>query len=306
MAHNAINSRHLVRKDYRNASTAFHPGGWGDRIVFGYMFRVLSSLVAVIFPALLLLIWGFLNNWQLSDGMLYFFGITVVGMVSIGEAMRLGVYESRLKPLRHVEVDDYAGVTREFLEKHGHAKITYRMMKRFIDVTISSFAVITMIPLFITAALIIRFDSPGPVIFSQIKVGRGGQLFRMFKFRTLSIYAGEGTPNVTRAGRFMRRTSLDELPQFFNVLLGDMSLVGPRPLSLTRSHKQVLSENIKSTDSIDVAVALARYAKPGITGVSMLEGDHPNSVLAYILKRSVAQDFRILFKAISRFMTANN
>jgi len=113
----------------------------------------------------------------------------------------------------------------------------YAFCKRALDLTISALLLTLFAPLLALIALLIRMDSPGPALFIQKRVGRNGELFDIYKFR--SMYAGSAKyalspttshdPRITRIGRLLRRTSLDELPQLLNVLLGNMSLVGPRP-----------------------------------------------------------------------------
>ena len=111
------------------------------------------------------------------------------------------------------------------------------MLKRAFDVAASACGLVVLAPLFVVAAIAIKLDSPGPVFFRQQRVGRFFRPFRIFKFRTMvqdapqrgaAITSG-GDPRVTRVGRILRRTKVDELPQLLNVLRGDMSLVGPRP-----------------------------------------------------------------------------
>lgn len=109
--------------------------------------------------------------------------------------------------------------------------------KRAFDLALSLAGIVLLAPLFLAMAIWIRLDSPGPVFFRQVRVGKSGKPFRIFKFRTMltdaetkgpPITAGED-PRITLAGRFLRRYKLDELPQLVNVVLGEMSLVGPRP-----------------------------------------------------------------------------
>ena len=110
-------------------------------------------------------------------------------------------------------------------------------VKRCIDLAFAAVALLLFWPLLLLAAVLVRYKSPGPVIFRQKRVGRNGVLFTVFKFRTMSIDAQDdgpcltkrGDPRVTRFGGFLRKYKLDELPQLVNVLRGDMSLVGPRP-----------------------------------------------------------------------------
>ncbi|HEX4131718.1 MAG TPA: sugar transferase [Pirellulales bacterium] len=125
----------------------------------------------------------------------------------------------------------------------------YEMQKRAIDIVAASIAVVLLSPLFLVVALLIKLTSRGPVLFVQTRVGRGGREFRCFKFRSMvanaealqrqlaamNHHADERTfkirrdPRITRIGEVLRKTSIDEMPQLFNVLRGDMSLVGPRP-----------------------------------------------------------------------------
>jgi lipopolysaccharide/colanic/teichoic acid biosynthesis glycosyltransferase len=110
-------------------------------------------------------------------------------------------------------------------------------MKRILDVVGSAFGLLLLLPVLAVVAVIIKLDSPGPIFFRQERVGLRGRLFRIFKFRSMVIgAAGAGTAltvrgdtRITRAGLFLRRSKLDELPQLINVLVGDMSIVGPRP-----------------------------------------------------------------------------
>lgn len=112
-----------------------------------------------------------------------------------------------------------------------------RALKRLIDVAGSALGIVLLSPVFAGIAVLIKLDSPGPVFFRQVRVGRGGVSFRIWKFRSMRTDAESagpgitvgGDPRVTRIGRFLRAKKLDELPQLFNVLRGEMSLVGPRP-----------------------------------------------------------------------------
>ena len=110
-------------------------------------------------------------------------------------------------------------------------------MKRAFDIFFSSVGLLVLLPVFIVVAVCIKIDSPGPVFFKQVRVGRKGKDFSIYKFRTMSVTKDAGSlvtigshdPRVTRTGFFLRKYKIDELPQLFNVLKGDMSFVGPRP-----------------------------------------------------------------------------
>jgi putative colanic acid biosynthesis UDP-glucose lipid carrier transferase len=146
-----------------------------------------------------------------------------------------------------------------------------RVVKRTVDVVVSMMAIALFWPLFLIAAIAIKLDSPGPVIFRQRRSGLNGREFVIFKFRTMSVLedgpvitqACRDDLRVTRIGKFLRRSSIDELPQLFNVLSGDMSLVGPRPHALAHDN--------------EYRVHIADYAfrhrvKPGVTGWAQVNG----------------------------------
>lgn len=173
----------------------------------------------------------------------------------------------------------------------------YAMAKRIMDICISSLVLILLAPLLLVIALLIRLDSPGPLMFVQKRVGANGKLFDMYKFRSMHTDVPRYEPSpttsrdcrITRIGRFLRKTSLDELPQLLNVLLGNMSLVGPRPempflVDLHRArHRRRL------------------VATPGVTGLWQLSADrvlqiHENVQydLYYIRTRTFFMDLAIL------------
>lgn len=134
------------------------------------------------------------------------------------------------------------------------------MNKRLFDVVASSVALALLLLVLAIIALLIRLDSPGPILFVQERAGRGGKAFRMYKFRTMMMHT-EHLPTdqrLTAIGRWLRKTSLDELPQLVNVLKGDMSLIGPRP---------PLAREVVGSDTDWLAVLAIR---PGITGLAQV------------------------------------
>jgi exopolysaccharide biosynthesis polyprenyl glycosylphosphotransferase len=142
---------------------------------------------------------------------------------------------------------------------------------RVLDMIVASITLFFCLPVFAAIALAIRLDSRGPVLFRQRRAGQGGKLFSIYKFRSMHVMedgaqitqATQGDARVTRVGRFLRASSLDELPQLFNVLAGQMSLVGPRPHAL--AHDEYYSARISN-------YRIRHLVKPGITGWAQVKG----------------------------------
>ena len=149
------------------------------------------------------------------------------------------------------------------------------MIKRLFDILLSFILIALFIPLFIIFALWIKFDSKGPVIYKQTRVGKNDRDFRLIKFRTMYptaekkglITVGKKDSRITRAGIFMRRYKLDELPQLLNIFVGDMSFVGPRPE--VRPYVDLYSDEQKKVLSV----------KPGLTDYASLEFVRENEIL---------------------------
>ena len=195
--------------------------------------------------------------------------------------------------------------------------ITKRAVKRFMDVLVSAVAIVVLSPLLLLISALIVLTSGRPVLFSQDRAGQRGEMFRMWKFRTMVPDADQqrealressgaeepivkfvNDPRITPVGRFLRRWSLDELPQLFNVLRGDMSLVGPRPHPI---------DDVERYRSSDVRRLLA---KPGMTGLWQVAGrsdlsweDAVELDLLYIENWSVLADVAILLRTIQAVLT---
>ena len=176
------------------------------------------------------------------------------------------------------------------------------MGKRLFDIACAATALLLLSPVLLLIALWVRLDSPGPVLFRQQRVGRGGRLFAILKCRTMQV----NDPRVTRAGAWLRRSKLDELPQFLNVLRGEMSVVGPRPevpryvaLYPAAQRATVLSVRPGITDLAslafrDEARLLAASADPERTYVEQILPVKLRHACDYVQQRSLWLDLRII------------
>lgn len=188
--------------------------------------------------------------------------------------------------------------------------IFYNAIKRIMDVFLSSLGLIILSPLLLIVAIAIKLESRGPIVFVQERVGLNGKRFKMYKFRSMVSDAEEkkknlekcnemsgpmfkmkDDPRVTKIGRFIRKTSIDELPQFLNVIKGEMSIVGPRP-SLPKEVEQFESWMLERLD-----------VKPGITCIWQVSGRNDVSFdqwmemdIKYVRKKSIGLDIKLIFK----------
>lgn len=195
----------------------------------------------------------------------------------------------------------------------------YRILKRSFDIIASAIGLIVLSPVFLIVAIAIKCDDGGPVFYDQIRVGKNGKKFRMYKFRSMRVSAEneieklkehsevdgamfkmKNDPRVTRVGKFIRKTSIDEFPQLLNVFLGQMSIVGPRPplprevADYTQYDKQRL------------------YVKPGCTGLWQVTARNSvgfqemvNIDLNYIQHRSIWLDLKIIIKTVKVIFVPN-
>lgn len=194
----------------------------------------------------------------------------------------------------------------------GAMQKLYKITKRIMDIVLSGIGIVLLLPLFFLMAIIIKIESPGPVFYIQKRCGKGGKLFGMIKFRSMMANAEKlhkdfiplkemdgpmfkisNDARITRLGKILRNTSIDELPQLFNVFKGEMSLVGPRPL---------ITDEMKFSPSWrDIRLSV----KPGMTGLWQVEARSSRSFqdwikydVDYVKNRSLWLDIKILFKTI--------
>ncbi len=201
------------------------------------------------------------------------------------------------------------------VSQHVSLSLSWRFFKRMLDIIGALLALFFLAPIFPFIALAIRLDSPGPVFFRQVRVGRNDKLFHIIKFRSMhddaekdtgAVWASEYDPRITRIGSFLRNTRMDELPQLINVLHGDMSLVGPRP------ERPELIEKLKKS----IPFYSKRHSiRPGMTGWAQVRYPYGASVedaleklrydLYYIKKNTVLFDIEIVLRTILIIFTGN-
>jgi len=179
----------------------------------------------------------------------------------------------------------------------GPLNLENRAKKRFLDLLCTIPIIIVLLPLLAVVAVLVKLESKGPVIFRQNRVGRGNRMFQIMKFRSMRVEVTDANGNrsasrdddrITKVGRFIRATSIDELPQLFNVLIGDMSLVGPRPHalgSLAGDH---------SFWDVDEQYWIRHALKPGITGLAQIRGFRGATVHRADLENRLRADLEYL------------
>jgi len=180
--------------------------------------------------------------------------------------------------------------------------------RRVITAIVTAVALVILLPLFLVVGILIKLDSPGPVIYSQIRVGQNGKMIRIYKFRSMrndaeqngdAVWAVENDPRVTRIGHFLRKSRMDELPQLYNVLIGELDLVGPRPER---------PEFVEKLQSQIPYYTLRHTVKPGITGWAQVMFHYGSTIdeskeklqydLFYIKNMSLKLDLLILFQTM--------
>lgn len=218
-----------------------------------------------------------------------------------------------------INVSDYYST--HVLRDKGQSLALYSFIKRSLDFTCALIGIIVLIPLFILLAILIKIEDPkGTVFFYQTRIGKGEKPFRMYKFRSMisnaeeklkelldkneiqgAMFKMKDDPRVTKVGKFIRKTSLDELPQLVNVLKGDMSLVGPRP-PLPREVAEYSDH-----DKLRLTVT------PGCTGLWQVSGRNDLNFkemveldLKYIENRSIKNDILILMKTVKVLFGSKN
>jgi len=200
-----------------------------------------------------------------------------------------------------------------FRPKNLRPSLEQRSLKRLLDIAVSATALVITWPIMLMVAIAIKLDGHGPILFSQVRTGRDETEFKVYKFRSMlhnaekltgPVLATDNDPRITKLGRFMRATRLDELPQIFNVLFGDMSIVGPRP------ERPFFVKQFKE----DIPEYFYRHnVKPGITGLAQVYGKYNTTPynkliydLMYIQKCNVLTDLVIMLQTVRVLVTKSS
>lgn len=211
-----------------------------------------------------------------------------------------------------VELDKFDDIP-VFRPQHLKPTLEQRSLKRILDLVVAGAALLLLFPVCILVAIAVKQDSSGPVLYSQVRTGRDEKEFKVYKFRTMRqdaekltgpVLAAENDSRITKMGRFLRSTRLDELPQLFNVLLGDMSIVGPRP------ERPFFVEQFKK----EIPEYVYRHnVKPGITGLAQVHGKYNTTPydklvydLMYIQKCNVLTDLVIMLQTLRVLVTKSS
>ena len=192
----------------------------------------------------------------------------------------------------------------------GRKKMYKHFFKRFFDLTVSIVVLVIASPILLITAIAVKAESKGPVIFIQQRVGKNGKVYDMYKFRSMcvgaeqqegGVFCKKGDARVTKVGAFIRATSIDELPQLINIIKGEMSLIGPRPV-LTYYPKEWHEYTEEELKRFDVL--------PGVTGWAAVHGRKTNTVEArfaydnyYVENLSLWLDIKIFFMTIKSVLT---
>lgn len=199
------------------------------------------------------------------------------------------VSDIKLLQQKNIHVDFYGNVPIIQLRKEPLKFLANRIFKRGFDIAFSLLVILSLMPfLFPLFALLIKLESPGPVIFRQRRSGKKNREFICYKFRTMTVneesdttQAARQDPRLTKIGAFLRKTSLDEFPQFLNVLKGDMSVVGPRPhpLKMTEDYSKVIEKYM-----------VRHFITPGVTGYAQINGYRGGTADPYLMQKRVEYD----------------
>ncbi|MFB3897348.1 MAG: sugar transferase [bacterium] len=251
------------------------------------------------------------KQFNLSEIIIAISGATATELLKLitqchGCAVRIKILPSLYEvTVGRIALQETAGIPLIELKSHP-ATGTTLFIKRMFDIVMSLLSLIILSPLFVIISLLIKISSPrGPILYRQRRVGKNNQIFVLYKFRTMvpnaesltgPVLATMNDPRVTKLGAILRKTRIDEFPQFFNIIKGEMSLVGPRP-----ERPEFVAEFGKTEPFYD----RRHLVYPGVTGLAQIHGRYNSSVenklrydLAYVYNISLMLDLKILFSTL--------
>jgi lipopolysaccharide/colanic/teichoic acid biosynthesis glycosyltransferase len=219
----------------------------------------------------------------------------------------------KLETKENILIEQAVSINKSLNKKSG-----YFLIKRIADIGLSLFVVLFSLPLTAILAVLVKLESKGPVFYTQTRVGKDGQLFKVYKLRTMytnteneggGVRTLDHDPRITRIGNLIRKSSFDEFPQFFNILKGEMSYIGPRPLSLQEHN--LLLDGLKN-DNKPIPRGIFHKVKPGLTGWTLL---HKREQITYKNRFklnaeyedniSLAFDLKIFYLTFKKYMFTN-
>ena len=213
-----------------------------------------------------------------------------------GANIQSEIFMPELDPLAPLGISSHAR-TPTVIIANGPLMLFDRFVKRSFDLALAGGAIVMLAPMFLLVAVCVKLDTQGPIFFRQVRIGRGNKMFRMMKFRSMRVEGCDGTgerstsrddDRITRVGKIIRSTSIDELPQLLNVIRGDMSIVGPRPHALgSRAADKLFWE-------VDERYWHRHAAKPGLTGLAQIRGYRGATIFEHDLRNRLQADLEYL------------
>jgi len=207
------------------------------------------------------------------------------------------------------------------IDKILQERMNQLVLKRLFDIVVSFIGLVFLLPIFLIISIIIKLDSKGPIFFRQVRIGKEGRRFKIYKFRTMIVDAEakgmqltvDGDNRITRSGHFLRKYKIDELPQLINVLIGDMGFVGPRPevpkyvAMYNEKQKEILKirpgiTDIASIRYRDENAILAQSRDPEQTYINEIMPDKLRLNFKYIENMSVIYDIRLIFETVLKIV----
>lgn len=219
------------------------------------------------------------------------------------------------EPKLFADVTDQVNRIKYVITEIDYSDVGYSFYKRFFDLSLSLAMLIILAPVLLVVALLVKLTSKGSVIYSQLRLTEGGRPFYLFKFRTMRqdaerstgpVWASTDDPRITKIGKFLRRTRLDELPQLINVIQGDMSLIGPRPERPEISFE--LSKKFhRFNDRLKVKAGLTGLAQIGSGYAACIKSYRRKLAhdIVYVRRKSVLLDLKIAFRTISVILSGD-